>query len=162
MPLPVVPEPAGAVLATPFQLAAAAAVAVVCVFSYLPPIGRAAEESTRYHHLLHAGQFLFGVALGLLVASLPALFAGFRSRAADLGIVAVVAAPAGMMLAMVPAIYEPLDDRPGLHFLYHVGIQALGAATGLGAGALGRVTGRVAAVLAVGMAVMYAAGVGGS
>ena len=80
----------------------------------------------------------------------------------DLGMVAVIAAPAGMMLAMTPSIYEPLDHRPALHFLYHVGIVALGVVTGVGAGMLGRVTGRIAAVLAVAMAVMYAAGVGGS
>jgi cytochrome c oxidase subunit 1 len=161
-PLPPVSEPAGPVLATPPQLAGALAVAVVALFSFLPPIGRAAETSTHYHHLLHAGQFLLGVALGVLVASLPAVFARLRPRAADLGIVAVIAAPAGMMLAMTPAIYEPLDHRPALHFLYHLGIVALGLLTGLGAGALGRVTGRVAAVLAIAMAVMYAAGVGGS
>jgi cytochrome c oxidase subunit 1 len=161
-PLPKVPEPAGAVLTTPAQLAAALAIAVVALFSFLPPIGRAAEQSTRYHHLLHAGQFLLGVALGVLVASLPAVFGRLRARAADLGIVAVIAAPAGMMLAMTPAIYEPLDHRPALHFLYHLGIAALGVVTGLGAGTLGRVTGRVAAFLAVAMAVTYAAAVGGS
>jgi cytochrome c oxidase subunit 1 len=161
-PLPEVPEPAGAVLATPAQLAAALAIAVVALFSFLPPIVDAAEASTRYHHLLHAGQFLLGAALGVLVASLPAVFARLRTHAADLGIAAVVAAPAGMMLAMTPSIYEPLDGRPALHFLYHVGIAALGVVTGLGAGALGRVTGRVALVLAVSMAVLYAAGVGGS
>ena len=161
-PLPRIPEPANPVLATPPQLAGALAVAVAALFSFLPPIGRAAEESTRYHHLLHAGQFLLGLALGVLVASLPAVFGRLRSGAADLGILAVVAAPVGMMLAMTPSIYEPLDGRPALHFLYHVGIAALGVLTGLGAGALGRVTGRVAAALALAMAVLYAAGVGGS
>ena len=161
-PLPQVPEPAGAVLTTPFQLGAVLAVAVVALFSFLPPIVRAAEQSTRYHHLLHAGQFLLGVALGVLIASLPPVFARLSARGADLGIVAVVAAPAGMMLAMTPSIYAPLDGRPALHLLYHVGIAALGLLTGLGAGTLGRVTGRVAAVLALSMAVLYAAGVGGS
>jgi cytochrome c oxidase subunit 1 len=160
--LPPISEPAGAVLTTRSQLAAALAVAVAALFLFLPPVGRAAEQSTRYHHLLHAGQFLLGVALGLLVASLPAVFPRLSARAADLGIVAVIAAPAGMMLAMTPSIYEPLDHRPALHFLYHVGIVALGVVTGVGAGMLGRVTGRIAAVLAVAMAVMYAAGVGGS
>jgi cytochrome c oxidase subunit 1 len=161
-PLQQVAAPADAVLATPFQLAAAVAVAVTAVFSFLPPIVRASEHSTRYHHLLHAGQFLLGAALGVLVASLPAVFSRLRPRAADLGILAVIAAPAGMMFAMVPSVYAPLDDRPALHFLYHVGIAALGFVSGLGAGALGRVTGRVALFLAVGMAVTYAAGVGGS
>ena len=161
-PLPQIPEPAGAVLATPAQLAAALAVAVASVFSFLPPIVNAAEESTRYHHLLHAGQFLLGAAVGVLIASLPSVFRRLGPRAADLGILAVVAVPAAMMLAMVPAVYEPLDDRPGLHLLYHLGIAAFGLVVGLGAGTLGRVTGRLAVVLAVGMAVMYAAGVGGT
>jgi len=160
-PLPEVAEPAGALLTTPAQYAAMTAVAVVALFAFLPPIGRAAEQSTQYHHLLHAGQFLLGVTVGVLVASLPAVFGRLRSRHSHLGIVAVVAAPAGMMLAMTPSIYAPLDHRPALHFLYHLGIAALGVVTGLGAGTLGRVTGRFAAVLAVSMAVLYAAGVGG-
>ena len=161
-PLPVVPEPAGRALATPFQLGAMVAVAVVCVFSFLPPIVRASESSTRYHHLLHAGQFLLGAAIGLILASLPAVQRRLGPRTADLGLAAIVLAPVAMMLVMLPAVYAPLDDHPGLHFLYHVGIAALGVLTGLGAGALGRVTGRVAFVLAVGMAVMFAAGAGGS
>ncbi len=161
-PLLQIPEPAGTVLASPVQLAGALAVAVVCLFSFLPPIVRASEHSTRYHHLLHAGEFLLGVALGVLVASLPAVFRRVGPRASGLGVVALIAAPAAMMLAMVPAVYEPLDNRPLLHFLYHVGIAALGLVAGLGAGTLGRVTGRIAVVLAVGMAVTYAAGVGGT
>ena len=161
-PLARIPEPAGTVLATPVELAGALAVAVACVFSFLPSIVRASEESTRYHHLLHAGQFLLGAALGVLVASLPSVFRRLGPRASDLGIVAVVAAPAAMMLAMVPAVYEPLDERSALHFLYHLGIAALGLVAGVGAGTLGRVTGRLAVILAVGMALMYAAGVGGT
>jgi cytochrome c oxidase subunit 1 len=161
-PLPKAPEPAGAVLATPGQRWAALALAVACVAAFLPPVSRAAEDSTQVHHVLHAGEFLFGAVLGVLVASSPAVFGRLRSRAADLGILAVVAAPAGMMVAMLPSVYEPLETHPALHFLYHVGIAALGFAAGLGAGALGRVTGRIALVLAVGMAVTYAAGVGGS
>jgi cytochrome c oxidase subunit 1 len=161
-PLPAVPEPAGEALATPLQLGGAVAVAVVCVFAFLPPIVRAAEGSTQYHHLQHAAQFLLGAAVGLLASSLPVVFRHLGRRAADLGIVALVAVPAGAMLVMLPSIYEPLDDRPALHFLYHVGIAALGLVAGLGAGALGRVTGRLGVVLAVGMAVMYAAGAGGT
>ena len=137
------------------------AVAVACVFSFLPPIVRASEGSTGYHHLLHAGEFLLGAAVGLIVASLPSVHARLGRRSADLGLAATILAPALMMLAMLPAVYEPLDDRPALHFLYHVGIAVLGALAGLGAGALGRVTGRIAFVLAVGMAVMFAAGAGG-
>jgi hypothetical protein len=160
-PLPDVPEPAGRALATPFQLGTMVAVAVVCLFSFLPPIVTAAEGATRYHHLLHAGEFLLGAALGLIVASLPEVHRHLDRRTADLGLSAVILAPVLMMLAMVPAVYEPLDDRAALHFLYHVGIAALGVLTGLGAGTLGRITGRVAFVLAVGMAVMFAAGAGG-
>jgi hypothetical protein len=48
-----------------------------------------------------------------------------------------------------------------LHFLYHVGIAALGLVTGLAAGTLGLVTGRLVVALSIGMAVMYAAGVTG-
>jgi cytochrome c oxidase subunit I len=160
-PLPEVPEPSGRALATPFQLGTMVAVAVVCLFSFLPPIVSASEGSTRYHHLLHAGEFLLGAALGLVVASLPAIHARLGRRAADLGLAAVIVAPVLMMMAMLPAVYEPLDERSALHFLYHVGIAALGVLTGLGAGALGRITGRAAFVLAVGMAVMFAAGAGG-
>ncbi|HSC48812.1 MAG TPA: cbb3-type cytochrome c oxidase subunit I, partial [Gaiellaceae bacterium] len=161
-PLPTVPEPYGAVLATPAQRWGVILLAIAALASFLPPVGHAAEDSTQVHHVLHAGEFLFGALLGVLVASSPAVFGRLRSRAADLGIVAVIAAPAGMMLAMLPSAYGPLEHHPALHFLYHVGIAALGFATGLGAGALGRVTGRIALVLAVGMAVTYAAGVGGS
>jgi cytochrome c oxidase subunit I len=157
-----VPEPAGEALASPLQLGAAVAVAVACIFSFLPPIARAAEHSTRYHHLVHAGQFLLGAALGMLVASLPAVFRRLGPRAADLGIAAVILAPTGVMLAMMPAVYHPLEGRPALHFLYHVGIAALGVVAGLGAGSLGRVTGRLSFVLAVGMALMFAAGAGGT
>jgi hypothetical protein len=161
-PLPEIAEPAGTVLANPVELAGALAVAVASLFFFLPPVVHATEDSTRYHHLVHAGQFLLGAAVGVLIASLPSVFRRLGSPGADLGILAVVAVPAAMMLAMVPGVYEPLDDRPGLHLLYHLGIAALGLVVGLGAGALGRVTGRLAVVLAVGMAVMYAAGVGGT
>jgi cytochrome c oxidase subunit I len=160
-PLPAVPEPDGRALATPFQLGAMVAVAVACVFSFLPPIVRASEGSTGYHHLLHAGEFLLGAAVGLIAASLPSVHARLGQRTADLGLAATILAPALVMLAMLPAVYEPLDDRPALHVLYHVGIAVLGGLAGLGAGALGRVTGRIAFVLAVGMTVMFAAGAGG-
>lgn len=160
-PLPQVSEPAGAVFTTRAQLVGAGVAAALLLLTFLPAIGRAAEKSTQYHHLLHAGQYLLGVVLGMLLASLPRVFERLGRRATDLGILAVIALPAGMMLAMTPSAYQPIDNRPAMHFLYHVGIAALGVLTGLGAGALGRVTGRVAAFLAVGMAILYAAGVGG-
>jgi hypothetical protein len=75
----------------------------------------------------------------------------------SLGLAAVVAAPTLMMLVMVPRFYEPLERHPFEHALYHLAMAALGLATGLGATRLGRITGRLAAFLAVGMAIMFAA-----
>jgi len=64
------------------------------------------------------------------------------------------------LLAMTPRFYEPLDDSPALHFGYHLlFFVLLGALTGLGAAWLGRATGWTVALLAVGMGVLYAAGV---
>lgn len=157
-----VPEPLGTPLATPPQIGIAAAAMVVAVFSFLPPVTRAAETSTQYHHLQHAVQYTLGVLIGLLVMAAPGLWRNLGRRAADVGIVLVIAAPAVMLLMMVPSVYEPLENHPAEHALYHLGVAALGFLTGLGAGALGRVPGRIAVVLAVGMAVMYAAGVTGS
>jgi hypothetical protein len=62
-----------------------------------------------------------------------------------------------MMLVMVPRFYEPLERYPFEHALYHLAMAALGLTAGLGATRLGRVTGRLAAFLAVGMAIMFAA-----
>ncbi len=160
-PLPVVAEPAGRALTTPFQFGVMTSILVVSLFSFLPPVVTAAETSTRYHHLLHAGEFLLGAVAGLIYVSLPAVHRRLGRRAADLGLAAVIVVPVLMMLAMLPAVYGPLDSRPALHFLYHDGIAVLGVVTGIGAGTLGRVTGRAAFVLAVGMAVMFAAGAGG-
>ena len=98
--------------------------------------------------------------VGVLVSVLCALAPAWRaSRVAPLA--AVIVTPVLLMLAMVPAVYEPLDERAGLHFLYHVGVAVLGVCAGLGAGSLGRVTGRVALVLGVSMMLMFAAGAGG-
>ena len=69
----------------------------------------------------------------------------------------MIAAPTLMMLVMVPRFYEPLERHPFEHALYHLAMAALGLVTGLGATRLGRVTGRLAAFLAVGMALMFAA-----
>jgi hypothetical protein len=159
-PLPEVPEPAGVTLATPAQLAAAVAAVVALVFAFLPPITRAAETNTQYHHLQHAAEFLLGALLGLVITSLPSVSRHLGRRAADLGIAAVVAAPAVMMLLMLPRIYEPLEGHALKHASYHVAMAAFGLIAGLGAGTLGRVTGRLALVLSVGMVVMYAAGAG--
>jgi len=66
-----------------------------------------------------------------------------------------------MLLVMLPAIYERLEDHEALHLLYHLGIVALGLVTGAGAARFGRVSGRLLIVLSVGMAAMYAGGVTG-
>jgi cytochrome c oxidase subunit 1 len=160
-PLPRVTEPLGVVFTGPTQLGLAVAAAVVSLAAFFPQVVEASETSTGYHHLDHAGQFLFGALVGAIVASLPRVAARLDRRTADLGIAAVIAVPVVMMLVMLPSLYGPVEDRPALHFLYHVGIAALGLIIGLGAGALGKVTGRIALVLGVSMAVMYAAGVGG-
>jgi len=160
-PLPRVAEPLGVVFTGPVQLGLAVATAVVLHVAFLPQTVDAAEKSTGYYSLDHAGQFLLGALVGAIVASLPRVAARLDRRTADLGIAAVIAVPAVMMLVMLPSLYGPLVGRPALQFLYHVGIAALGVVLGLGAGALGKVTGRFALLIGVSMAVMYAAGIGG-
>jgi hypothetical protein len=139
------------------------ATAVAAIASFLPAVADPGEDQVKLHHLAHAGQFLFGLALGLTLASLPTVFAalGRRRRAGDAGLVAVIVAPAVMLLLMAPSIYESLDGHPALHALYHVGFAALGLVTGVGCAALGRLTGLLVAVASVGMALIYAAGVTG-
>ena len=104
--------------------------------------------------------YLVGLLVGVAFASLPSVFARIRSHP-NLGITLVIAGPVVMMLGMVPSIYESLESNAGLHLLYHVGMAALGVVTGLAAGTLGLVTGRLVFVLSIGMALMYAAGVTG-
>jgi heme/copper-type cytochrome/quinol oxidase subunit 1 len=147
-------------LSTGFQFAAATALVVVLVGAFTPMVGNAVEDSVRYHHLAHAAQFLLGVLLGILFASLPTVFGRVRGRS-DAGIAAVVVAPAMMLLAMVPSIYENLEENAALHSLYHLGVAALGVVTGVAASSLGLVTGRIVVALAVAMGLMYAAGVTG-
>ena len=76
-------------------------------------------------------------------------------------IASAILAPAVAMLIMVPAIYDRLGENDAAHVLYHVAIALLGMLAGLGAAGLGRVAGRMMALLAIGMALMYAAGVTG-
>ena len=66
-----------------------------------------------------------------------------------------------MLLVMLPSIYESFEGNDWVHLLYHLGITALGVVTGLAAGTLGLVTGRLVFVLSIGMALMYAAGATG-
>jgi hypothetical protein len=62
---------------------------------------------------------------------------------------------------MTPSVYTSLDENSAVHLAYHLGIVAIGIVTGFAAAGLGRVTGTFVALLAVGMALMYAAGVTG-
>jgi hypothetical protein len=147
---------AGLPLAGPAQLAVGVAACVVGLAAFFPQVVDASESGIRYHHLDHAGHFFVGLMLGLLLGSLPVVSRRLGERP-TLGLVAVIAAPTLMMLVMVPRFYEPLERQPFEHALYHLAVAALGLVTGLGATRLGRVTGRFAAFLAVGMAVMFAA-----
>jgi cytochrome c oxidase subunit I len=147
---------AGVPLASQAQLALAAAACIVALAAFFPQIVNASEASIRYHHLDHAAHFFLGVMFGLLLGSLPAVSRRLGPRP-TLGLAIVIAAPTLMMLVMVPRFYEPLERHPFEHALYHLTMAALGLATGLGASRLGRVAGRLAAFLAVGMALMFAA-----
>jgi hypothetical protein len=156
-PLPgEVPADAGVPFATRGQLALGAAGCVVGLAAFFPQVVDASEASVRYHHLDHAGHFAVGVMVGLLLGSLPTISRRLGERP-SLGLTAVVAAPTLMMLVMVPRFYEPLERHPFEHALYHLAMAALGLTAGLGATRLGRVTGRLAAFLAVGTAIMFAA-----
>jgi cytochrome c oxidase subunit 1 len=159
-PLEEVEEPFRLPLATPAQLAAGVAAAVVGLASFFPQVVHASETSARYHHLDHAGQFFLGLLIGVTVGSLPAVSRWLGSRF-DLGLAAVVAVPALMLLTMVPRFYEPLEAHAADHALYHVGMALLGAVVGLGTTRLGLVAARLAIVLSIGMALMFAGTAGG-
>jgi hypothetical protein len=150
------PEPP---LTTPVQIATTVAIAVAAAFVFAGPIGEASEASTQFHHLAHAVQFLLGAALGAAIGSTPAAYRRLSPRFADAGLVAIIAAPAAMLLLMLPGIYESLEDNALLHGLYHLAIVGLGMITGIGATLLGRTAGRLGLIVSVGMALMYAAGV---
>jgi cytochrome c oxidase subunit 1 len=160
--LPAGPQPAatGPVLATPAQLGLVLALCVVSLAAFFPQVVHASETSIRYHHLDHTGQFLLGTLLGLLLGSLPRASARLGERPA-LGLTTVLAAPAVMMLLMVPRFYEPLERHPFEHALYHVAMAAFGLVTGLGAGRLTPLGGRLTAFLSVGMLLMFAAAMKG-
>jgi len=151
------PEP---LLSTGYQFAAVVAATIVFLGSFAPPITEAVESSVRYHHLQHAAQFLVGMLVGVAVASAPSVFSRLR-RHPNFGIAAVIGAPVVMLLVMLPSIYESFETNDFVHLLYHVGMTLLGVVTGLGAGTLGLVTGRLVFVLSIGMALMYAAGATG-
>ncbi|HEX7526295.1 MAG TPA: hypothetical protein VF327_08305, partial [Gaiellaceae bacterium] len=155
------PARRGVPLASPAQLGFGLAACIVALASFFPQIVHASETSIRYHHLDHAGHFLLGVMLGLVLGSAPAVSRRLGERP-TLGLAAVIAAPVVMMLLMVPRFYEPLERHPFEHGLFHLGMAAFGLITGLGATRLGLVAGRLAAFLSVGMALMFAAAMKGS
>jgi cytochrome c oxidase subunit I len=159
-PLVAVEEPNRLPFASPPQLAAGLAAAIVGLAAFFPQVVHASESSARYHHLDHAAQFLFGLAVGVTVGSLPVVSRRLRVRF-EAGLAAVVLVPALMLLVMVPRFYEPLDSHPAYHALYHIGMAAFGVVAGLGTTRLGLVTGRLAIVLSIGMALMFAGTAGG-
>jgi hypothetical protein len=159
-PRPSAEEPYRVPLATPAQLAAGCAAAVVALAAFFPQVVHASEASAHYHHLDHAGQFALGVLLGATLGSLAPVSRRLGSRF-QLGLWTVIAASAAMLLVMVPRFYEPLDAHPAYHALYHVGMAAFGLLAGLGTTRLGLVAGRLAIVLSIGMALMFAGTAGG-
>jgi cytochrome c oxidase subunit I len=160
-PPAVVPLPANDVpLASPLQLCIGAAACVVSLAAFSPQVVSASESSIRFHHLDHAGHFVLGLMLGVVLGSLPAVSTRLRDRSA-LGLTAVIVAPAAMMLVMVPRFYEPLERHPPEHALYHIAMAAFGLVTGLGASRLGRIGGRLSAFLSIGMVLLFAAAMKG-
>jgi cytochrome c oxidase subunit 1 len=147
-------------LASPLQLALGASACVVGLAAFFPQVVEASESSVRYHHLDHAGHFFLGLALGVVLGSLPEVSRRLGDRS-GLGLAAVVVAPSVMMLVMVPRFYEPLERHPLDHALYHVGMAAFGLVTGLGATRLGRIGGRLSAFMAIGMVLLFAAALKG-
>jgi cytochrome c oxidase subunit 1 len=153
-------EPYRVPLATPAQLAVGVAAAVVAIASFFPEVVDASEASARYHHLDHAAQLFFGLAVGVTLGSLPTVSQRLGSRF-ELGLAAVLALPTVMLLTMVPRLYERLETNSAGHALYHVGIAILGIILGLGTTRLGLVAGRIAVVLSIGMMLMFAGTAGG-
>jgi cytochrome c oxidase subunit 1 len=162
-PTSVAPEPAApgdVPLGGPVQLCFGVAACVAALASFFPQVVEASETSIRYHHLDHAGHFFLGLMAGLVLGSLPAVSRQLGDRS-GLGLTAVIVAPAAMMLVMVPRFYEPLERHAFEHALYHVAMAAFGLVTGLGASRLGRVGGRFAAFLSLGMMLLFAAAMKG-
>jgi hypothetical protein len=147
-------------LATPVQLLFGVAACVVSLAAFFPQVASASEASVRYHHLDHAGHFFLGLMLGVVLGSLPAVSRRLGDSS-GLGLAIVIAAPAAMMLVMVPRFYEPLEGHPPEHALYHIAMAAFGLVSGLGASRLGRIGGRLSAFLAIGMVLLFAAAMKG-
>ncbi|HEU0337369.1 MAG TPA: cbb3-type cytochrome c oxidase subunit I [Gaiellaceae bacterium] len=161
LPEPADPGPGDVPLATLPQVVVALGLGAVALVALIPPINDAVADEVRWHHVQHALVFVVGVLLGLVLGSAPdaARRVGAHLPGVSLGL--VVLAPAVLMLLMVPGVYGDLEDDGALHLAYHLAVIALGVLTGLGAARLGRVTGRIVALLAVAMPLLYAAGVTG-
>jgi hypothetical protein len=129
--------------------------------SLIPPINDAVADEVRWHHVQHALVFVVGVLFGLVLGSAPDAARRVGAHLPGVALGLVVLAPAVLMLLMVPGVYADLEDDGVLHLVYHLAVIALGVLAGLGAARLGRVTGRVVALLAVAMPLLYAAGVTG-
>jgi hypothetical protein len=160
-PPPAASAPDGVPLMTTAQVAAALGAGIVSLIAFSPQVTDAVVDSVRYHHLQHAGNFFFGVMVGLVLGSMPSLAQRLGLRQPGVALVLAIFAPALVMLMMVPSIYDRLTGDAALHVLYHVAVALLGVLTGLGSAGLGRIAGRATALFAVGMALLFAAGVTG-
>ncbi len=154
-------EPDGVPLTTTAQVVVALVAGLIALIAFTPQVSDAVVDNVREHHLQHAGNFFFGVMLGLVLGSMPSLARRLGIHLPGVAITLAIFGPAVMMLLMVPAIYTRIDDNTGLHMAFHAGMAFLGLLTGLGCAGLGKVTGRTMAFLAIGMALMFAAGVKG-
>lgn len=138
-------------------------VATVSLVALLPPVVEAAESSVRWHHLAHAVMFLAGAAGATALLGVRDVWDRIGRGWPTAGLVLSVVAPLVSLLAMTPRFYAPLEDQPALHFAYHmVFFVGLGAQTAIAASWLGRPAGWTMGLLAVGMSVLYSAGVLGA
>ena len=154
-------EADGVPLASTAQVILALAAGVVALVAFSPQVTDAAIDSTRYHHLQHAGNFFFGLMIGLVLGSMPSFARRLGLQVPGVALALAIFAPAVLMLLMVPAVYGRVDENDALHALFHAGVALLGLLTGLGCAGLGKVAGRTMALLAIGMTLMFAAGVTG-
>ncbi len=146
-----------ALLTEPSHYAAITALIVLSAAAFLPAVVTYSATSTRAHHLDHAAIFLFGGLLGLLAGATPVFqVEDLPPRGGALTV--ALLAPVGMLLAMTPSIYEPLERHTAEHVLYHIGIVALGLVTGIATSRLGRVAGLTLFMFSVTMGVLFAAG----
>jgi cytochrome c oxidase subunit 1 len=150
-----------ALLRTPFGIGVTVGLALIASFALLPPISDASEVTVGFHHLAHGVQFFIGSMLAAALASSPSIVRRITPRWTNIGLTTVVLIPAAMLLFMVPAIYSEIDSDNFLHASYHFVVLILGFVTGLGASTLGRTAGWTVLISAIGMALMFAAGVTG-